>query len=458
MNEETRARILGILQEIRDRLLSGDQSSLISYVEDQHAADLAEVYTMLGDEERKALFEKLPLELAADILEELDTEEQTELVSEMDAGKASDIIGEMESDDATDLLSELDEEHAADILSNFDKEEAQEFKELLSYEDDSSGGIMGTEFIALSPSTGVEKALIHIKKCGAEAQTLNDIFVVDSDERLVGLLSLRDLVVANPMLTVGEIMHRKIVKVHVDSDQEEAAGLFKKYGFSALPVVDSDDRLTGIITADDILQVVEEEATEDIQRMAGTISSEDTYQATKTVKHWKNRVIWLIILFFADLSSGFIMKGFEKSLESVVALTFFIPLLIGCGGNAGSQASALVIRSLALKDVKIKDGVSIILKEARVGLMLGLVTGIAGIALSFIIPHAGVDWLSMGLTIGISVLFTVTIGSMAGAGLPILASYMKLDPAVIAGPLITTVVDALGLIVYFTTARLIIGI
>jgi len=274
----------------------------------------------------------------------------------------------------------------------------------------------------------------------------------------VGVLSLRDIVVANPMLKVSEIMHRKVVKVGVGSDQEEAAQLFKKYGFSALPVVDEHDKLTGIITADDILHVVDEEATEDIQKMAGTLSSDETYMSTRTTKHWFNRVIWLAILFLADLSSGFIMKGFEESLEAVVSLTFFIPLLIGCGGNAGSQSSAIMIRSLALKEVHLKDGLKVIWKETRIGLLLGLVTGLAGIVLSFLIPHAGVNWLHMGITIGISMLFTVMIGSVAGAGLPIIAMHLNLDPAVIAGPLITTIVDALGLIIYFSTARMIIGL
>jgi magnesium transporter len=376
----------------------------------------------------------------------------------MDLAKATDIIGEMESDDATDLLADLEESQAKSILNELEAEDAEEFKELLGYEDDSSGGIMGTEFLSLRPETKVDRALEHIKRTGADAQTLNDIFVVDSDERLVGTLSLRDLVVASPMLSVGEVMRKSIVKIHVDSDQEEAAGLFKKYGFSALPVVDSDGKLTGIITADDIMQVVDEEATEDIHRMAGTFSSEESYLSVNARKHWSNRVVWLIILFFADLSSGFIMKGFEKSLESAIALTFFIPLLIGCGGNAGSQASAIVIRSLALKEVHIKDGPKIIWREIRVGLLLGVVTGIGGIVLSFLTPHAGINWLAMGSTIGISIMFTVMIGTAAGAGLPLLASLMKLDPAVVAGPLITTVVDALGLLIYFSAARILIGI
>lgn len=458
MNEETRAKLIDIVEGIRLRLSNSDAAELTSYVEELHAADLAEAYLMLEDAEKKMLFERLPIEKAADIVEELEAEEQAELVSEMGSEKASDIIGEMESDDAADLLTELDEESASDILGKMDTEDAEGFKELMSYEEDSSGGIMGTEFISLSPDMLVEDALQYIKDNGSEAQTLNDIFVVDSEERLVGLLSLRDLVVASPILKIADAMHRKVVKVKVDSDQEEAAELFKRYGISALPVVDEDDRLTGIITADDILHVVEDEATEDIHKMAGTISSDDSYLSTPSSKHWRNRIIWLVILFFADLTSGFIMKGFEASLEAVVALTFFIPLLIGCGGNAGSQASAVVIRSLALKEVKLKDSASIVAKEAGVGLLLGLVTGIAGIVLSFVIPHAGVDWMAMGLTIGISILFTVTLGTVAGAALPMIATLLRLDPAVIAGPLITTVVDALGLIVYFSVAKTVIGI
>ena len=458
MNEENRAKLIEIVEGMRLRLFKDDASDLVSYVEEMHAADLAEAYLLLEDREKRRLFEQLPVEIAADIVEELESEEQADLLSGMGSDKASDIIEKMESDDAADLLTELDVDRASDILGKMDSEDAEEFKELMSYEDDSSGGIMGTEYISLSPGMKVEEALQYIKKNGSEAQTLNDIFVVDSDERLIGILSLRDLVVASPMLNVSDTMHRKVVKIKVDSDQEEAAELFKKYGISALPVVDEDDRLTGIITADDILHVVDDEATEDIHKMAGTISSDDSYLSTPSVSHWRNRIIWLVILFFADMSSGFIMKGFEKSLEAVVALTFFIPLLIGCGGNAGSQASAVVIRSLALKEVKLKDSAPIILKEASVGLLLGLVTGLAGIVLSFVIPHAGVDWLSMGLTIGISILFTVAIGTIAGAALPLLATFLHLDPAVTAGPLITTVVDALGLIVYFSVAKLVIGL
>lgn len=458
MDEETRVRLEKMLDDIKALLSAGDSAGLADYAGQQHPADLAEAYSLLSDEDKRSLIRLLPSELAADIVEELDTEDQTELVTEIGTAKASGIIGAMESDDATDLLSELDEEQTEDILKKMGREEAQEFKELLSYEDDSSGGIMGTEYVALTPNMKVDYALDFIRRTGREAQTLNDIYVVDADERLVGVLSLRDIVVANPMLKVSEIMHRKVVKVGVGSDQEEAAQLFKKYGFSALPVVDEHDKLTGIITADDILHVVDEEATEDIQKMAGTLSSDETYMSTRTTKHWFNRVIWLAILFLADLSSGFIMKGFEESLEAVVSLTFFIPLLIGCGGNAGSQSSAIMIRSLALKEVHLKDGLKVIWKETRIGLLLGLVTGLAGIVLSFLIPHAGVNWLHMGITIGISMLFTVIIGSVAGAGLPIIAMHLNLDPAVIAGPLITTIVDALGLIIYFSTARMIIGL
>ena len=458
MEEDVRLRIDAIIDEIKALLARKDEAALIAFVEDQHPADLAEAFSSLTEEERKTLFDLLPSELAADIVEELETEYQTEIMNKLEVEQASDIITAMESDDATDLLSELEEQKQDDILSNLDKEEAEEFQELLSYEDDSSGGIMGTECIALSPNMKVDYALDFIRRTGKEAQTLNDIYVVDPDERIVGVLSLRDIVVANPLLKIGEIMHRKVVKVGVNVDQEEAAMLFKKYGVSAIPVVDDQDRLTGIITADDILHVVDEEATEDIQKMAGVISNDDTYMSTKATRLWSSRIIWLVVLFLADLSSGFIMKGFEKSLEVAVSLTFFIPLLIGCAGNAGSQASAVVIRSLALKEVQIKDSMEILWKELRIGLLLGIVTGIAGVVLSMLIPHSEISWAAMGLTIGISILLTVTLGSVAGAGLPILASLLRQDPAVIAGPLITTVVDAAGLVIYFTVAKIIIGV
>lgn len=458
MDEETRVKLETTLETLKALLKQEDPAKLSEFVEEQHPVDLAETYRLLEDDEKKALMHLLPKELAADIVEELDTEEQTELVDELGSAKASGIIGAMESDDATDLLSELDEEKAEHILSKMGQEEAEEFKELLGYEEDTSGGIMGTEYVALTPGMKVDYALDYIRRTGREAQTLNDIYVVDPDERLVGVLTLRDIVVANPLLTIGEIMHRQVVKVNVNHDQEEVARLFKKYGFSALPVADDDDVLTGIITADDILDIVEEEATEDIQRMAGVIATEETYLSTRTLTLWGARVIWLIILFFADLSSGFIMKGFEKELESAVALSFFIPLLIGCAGNAGSQSSAIMIRSLALKEVHLKDSAKVLLKETRIGFLLGLATAAAGIVLSFLIPHTGVNWLQMGLTIGISMMLTVMVGSVVGAVLPMIASLLSLDPAVIAGPLITTVVDAVGLLIYFSVARVIIKV
>ncbi|HQJ25504.1 MAG TPA: CBS domain-containing protein, partial [Bacillota bacterium] len=230
MDEETRVRLEKMLDDIKALLSAGDSAGLADYAGQQHPADLAEAYSLLSDEDKRSLIRLLPSELAADIVEELDTEDQTELVTEIGTAKASGIIGAMESDDATDLLSELDEEQTEDILKKMGREEAQEFKELLSYEDDSSGGIMGTEYVALTPNMKVDYALDFIRRTGREAQTLNDIYVVDADERLVGVLSLRDIVVANPMLKVSEIMHRKVVKVGVGSDQEEAAQLFKKYG------------------------------------------------------------------------------------------------------------------------------------------------------------------------------------------------------------------------------------
>ena len=442
-----------VLVEKVKQLLSDDSTeALTSLVDSLHPADVVDILELLDDSARSAFFHAIPADKAADIVQELDPEDQTEIIRMMGAARSSEILREMDSDDAADLIGELPESKAETLLELMNSE-GDEVRELLQYDEDSSGGIMATEYVTVNMDWTVEKTLAELRHAAPEAETVYYIYVVDADERLVGVLSLRDLVIADLKRKISSIMSRNVLSVPVEADQEEAAQLFKKYRYLALPVVDRDNRLAGIITADDILDVVEEEATEDIQKIAGTMPLDRPYFATSVKELWRSRVVWLMVLFLAESVTGKILQNFSTAMQSVIELTFFIPLLIDCGGNVGSQAASVVIRGprCATYDCETSGRVYARAyagprsRPVDVGHSLPAAWKVGGNPI-------------IGVIVCTSVLVIVTVATIVGSMLPIAATALHLDPAVMSSPLITTIVDGTGLMIYFSIARALLKI
>lgn len=420
-------------------------------------ADIAEALKALSPDDRRRLLVLLPSSLTADVFQELDIPLQIELLDVLGEDKAAEIVSEMESDDAADLLSELEESDAQTILSKFD-EGAEDVKDLLKYEDDSSGGIMATEYVALNARWDVQQAFEELRRLCPDADKTYYVYVVDDEEKLVGVLSLRDLVMADRSEKISSIMNTNVLSVKADSDQEEAAHIFKKYGYLSLPVIDQDNRLTGIISANDILQVLDEETTEDIQKMSGTLPLDRSYSSSSALELWSRRIVWLLALFITGAFTSSIMKGNEAIIGQFVTLVFFIPMLIDEGGNAGSQSSAIIIRSLALREFDVSEYAKVIWKEIRVSIMLGLSIGGLGFMAASFMRSPELMWAQAGIVVGLSTAIVVLFGSVAGSMLPLAAHLIGLDPAVLAGPLVTTLVDSAGLIIYFSIAKAVLGI
>ncbi len=442
-----------VTEQIKSLLATGTEEALIDFVDTLHPADIVDLLEELDEAERSTFFHAIPADVAADIVEELEPIDQAELIRLMGAERSSEILREMDSDDAADLIAELPAAKAETLLDLMDIH-GEDVRELLQYDEHSSGGIMATEYVSVHSEWTVEQTLSELRRVAPEAETVYYIYVLDDDEQLVGVLSFRDLVVAALDTRIDAIMNTNVLSVPVEADQEDVAQLFKKYRFLALPVVDKENKLTGIITADDILDVFEEEATEDIQKIAGTTPLEHPYFSSSIKELWSSRIVWLLVLFLAASLSGGIMQKFSTAMQTMIELTFFVPLLIDCGGNAGSQASTVVIRGLAVRDIRLRDIWAVMARELVVGLGLGAVMAGIGFLRAWRVGGSS----AIGIIVSLAVLAIVVFSTVLGAILPIVATALRVDPAVMSAPLITTIVDAVGLLIYFSIAQLVLQV
>lgn len=442
-----------LITKVKELINESKYSEITPLLEHIHPADIVDMIENLDIEEQVHVIQALSSEQAADVIQELDPEEQSRIVELMGTAKSSEILKEMDSDDAADIIGEMSEDEAEKILDLM-SDEGEDVRELLQYDEDTSGGIMATEYISIKSDMDVGHTLSFLRKEAPDAETVYYIYVVDDNDHLVGVVSLRDLVVNDFHEKIEYIMNPDVVYIKADSDQEEAANLFKKYGFLTLPVVDEENKLTGIITADDILDVVEEEATEDMHKFAGTVPLEQPYFSTKISSLWKKRILWLLMLFIAESFTGKIMSVYQDALQTFIILSFFVPMLIDCGGNAGAQATATVVRGLAVGDINAKDIFKVIWREIRVGLMLGLTMAIVAFVRAWI--SGGTP--AVGIVVSLSVLAIVCLGTLMGSFLPMVVSKLGFDPAVVAAPIITTVVDSVGLLIYFNIAHMFLNI
>ncbi len=441
-----------ILAQIEQALEREDLTSAIRILEALKPADQAEVFDDLDEEDQVNLLPNLDPAVSADILENLDETDAAELVSSLPPDYAVRVIDEMEPDEAADLLGDIPADKAQSFLQEL--ENPEEVRPLLIHPDESAGGLMTSEFLALRRRMTAAEAIEAIRQWKPEDESIYYLFVVDSERKLCGVVSLRQLIVAEPHTRLADIMDPEVVSVPAGTDQEEVARIMSRYDLLALPVVDQEGRLIGVITVDDVIDVVVDEATEDIQRLGGAQPLTQPYLRSPILSVARKRIGWLMMLFVTESLTGTVLRHFEEELQAVVALAFFVPLLIGTGGNAGSQTTSTIIRALALGEIDLKDALRALWHELRVGLALGL--GMAVFAYL-----RALTWGSptpLASTVAIAILTIVVWANALGAILPILAAKLKIDPTVVSGPVMSTLVDATGLFIYFTIAGIIIGL
>jgi magnesium transporter len=427
---------------LRDTLRNLPSDDAANALDRLSPLELASVFTLLGDE---------GLALA---LENLDASDAARLLLKLSRAQAADVLEEMDPDDAADVVEALHPAEAEAILTEMEATEAADVRELLAYPPNSAGSLMTQEVVTLNPDLTAEQALVAIRRAAQQAETIYYVYVTDNQDRLLGVVALRDLVLAAPNTPISALTNRQLVRVRANEDQEVAARMLADRGFLALPVVDDQDRLVGIITVDDVAEVLEEEATEDITRLGGSDPLDDSYLRTSVLTHVRKRIVWLLLLFVGGALTSSVLASFDETLSAVAALTWFIPLLIGTGGNVGSQTVGLLVRGMAVGEVRFGDLGRVLRKELGVALLMGGVMGAAGLARALLL---GTD-VAIGLTVALAAVGIVLWSSVVSATLPLLIRRAGADPAVVSAPLITTLVDATGLFLYLSIARVLLDI
>lgn len=440
-----------VLELLKDNKLVRAREELVH----KNVVDIAQLLEDVEREDLIIIFRILPKDIAADVFSYMHNDERRYIVESITESELSGIINESFIDDTVDFLEEMPANVVKKVLKSTSEEKRKVINQLLRYPENSAGSIMTIEYVDLKKEMTVEDAIKYIKHTGVDKETINTCYVIDKNRKLEGILSIRKLILSDNDVKIKDIMHTDIIYTHTLEDQEEVANLFKKYDFTSLPVVDNENRLVGIITIDDIVDIIEEENTEDFQKMAAMSPSEEEYLKTGVFTLAKHRIIWLLVLMISATFTGNIIKGFEDVLQSVVILTAFIPMLMDTGGNAGSQSSTLIIRGLALGEIELSDALKVIWKELRISLIVGIVLSVINFLRIYFLEKTE---FYVSLTVSISLFFTVILAKVVGGLLPIIAKKLKLDPAIMAGPLITTIVDACALIVYFSVAKLLLGL
>ncbi|WP_038042308.1 magnesium transporter [Thermus tengchongensis] len=444
------------LSPLRQALQEGDTLKLKRLLEETHPQDLLAVWDDLEGEHRYVVLTLLPKDRAAEVFANLPAEAQAEYLKTLPPWRVRELLEELSLDDLADALQAVEEEDpdlARRLKEALDPETRAEVEELTRYEEDEAGGLMTPEYVAVREGMTVEEVIRFLRRAAPDAETIYYIYVVDEAGRLKGVLSLRDLIVADPKTKVAEIMNPKVVFARTDTDQEEVARLMADYDFTVLPVVDEDGVLVGIVTVDDVLDVLEEEATEDIHRMAAVDVPDLVYSQASPIALWMARVRWLVILILTGMVTSSILQGFESLLDALTALAFYVPVLIGTGGNTGNQSATLIIRALATRDLDLKDWRRVLLKEGAVGFLLGLT--LALLLLGKVVLDG--QW-ALVPVVGLALFLIVLFANLVGALLPFALRRLGVDPALLSNPLIATLTDVTGLLIYLTLARLLLNL
>ena len=442
-------------ETIQELLQTQQYTRLRQLLVDLNDADIAACMEELPEQNMVKAFRILPKDLAADIFSYLDVDLQQTVITSLSDREAASIIDNLMSDDAVDLLEEMPANVVKRLLENASPDTRRDINHLLRYPEDSAGSIMTVEYVDLKENLTVEGAIARIRRVGLDSETINICYVLDAQRKLLGTVALRYLLLSESDETIGEIMHENVVSVHTHADQEEVARQFQKYGFTAMPVVDNENRLVGIITVDDIVDVIEEEATEDMEKMAALVPSDKPYMRTSVWETYKKRIPWLLLLMVSATFTGSIITSFEDALSVYVALTAFIPMLMDTGGNAGGQASVTIIRGLSLGEIEYRDVPRIVWKELRTAILCGGTLAVANFAKLMLFDRVG---MTVALVVCLTLVVAVVMAMLVGCLLPMAAKRIGFDPAVMASPFITTIVDALSLLVYFQVATFMLGL
>ncbi len=450
MNEE-----MSVMEQLLSLVEERKIAALRQALSDMNAVDIAALFEELDRQQALVVFRLLPKELAAEAFSYMEHETQEKLIGVLTDKELGFVMDELNMDDAADLIEEMPASVVKRVLRMTDPADRRIINQLLKYPEHSAGSVLTTEFVRLKAGMTVEEALQHIRHTGPDKETIYTCYVTDDNRHLEGVISVKELLLARENVLVSALMTTNVIAVATTEDQEEVVGLFSKYDLIALPVVDSENRLVGIITVDDVVDIIEQETTEDIEKMAAVLPSERSYFKTGVAETFSKRIPWLILLMLSATITGMIISSFENALSSMVALVAYMPMLMGTGGNCGSQSSVTVIRGLAVGDIGFRDTWRVIWKELRVSIMCGVVLAVANFVKILLFDNLLLRndvSLLVALVVSLTVLVTVIIAKLVGCTLPLLAKKCKLDPAVMASPFITTIVDAVSISVYFAIA------
>jgi len=457
--DESKTNIEIALDFLREKKFSMLKQILL----EMNPADIAEFFKELSNEELLLAFRITPKDQAADAFIEMDAEEQETLIQSFSDSELKAVVEDLFVDEVVDIIEEMPANVVKRILRFTDANTRSWVNEILKYPEDSAGSIMTVEYVRLKKNMTVDDAILHIRKNGIDKETIYTCYVTDLNNKLIGIVSAKSLLLSDGSELIEDIMETNVIFFNTLDDKEDVANAFDKYDFMAIPVVDDEERLLGIITFDDAIDVLQDEATEDIEKMAAIIPSEKTYLKTGIYETWKQRIPWLLLLMVSATFTGKIITYFEGALASCVVLTVFIPMLMDTAGNSGGQTSVTVIRSMSLGDVEMGDIFRILWKEFRVSVLCGLTLAIVNFFKMMIVDSAsiaasGQDPFAISLVVSLTLVVTIVIAKIVASILPVAAKKIGFDPAVMASPFITTIVDALALLVYFNIAKFLLGI
>lgn len=450
-----------IIEQIQELIKNRKIAQLRDLLESINSADFPSLFEELdNDEIMVVIYRLLSKDKASDVFVELDSDLQEKLINNFTDKELKVVVDDLFMDDTVDLIEEMPSNVVKRILKNIKASDRKVINELLKFPEDSAGSIMTTEMIELKEDMTVDRAFQIIKDTGIDKETIYVCYVVDNSRKLIGTVAIKDLLISERDVLIKDILEDNVISVLTTEDQEKVAKMFDKYNFMAMPVVDKENRLVGIVTIDDAIDVMQDENTEDFEKMAAMTPTEDTYFKTSVFKHAKNRIVWLLFLMLSSTFTGLLLEKFQSAIAAVPLLVAFIPTIMDTGGNCGSQSSTLIIRGLALDEIKLTDILKVIWKEVRVAFIIGaLLALITGIRIFF--QYDGIhndQTIKIAFVVGVTLMATAMIAEIMGCVLPMLAKKLKLDPAIMASPLITTIVDLCSMLVFFSIATAVMGL
>ena len=445
-------------EEAQELLKNKKFSALRRLLSDLSPIDVAKLIEEFEVEDLIVLFRLLPKDLAAETFVEMDTDSQEQLINAFNDKELENVVSELYVDDAVDIIEEMPANVVKRILKHTDSETRKNINELLKYPKDSAGSIMNVEYVDLRKDMTVGEAFSRIRKVGVDKETIYTCYVVDKNRFLEGIVTAKDLMISDRNKKLEDIMETNVISVNTLDDEETVAEKISKYDFIAMPVVDKENRLVGIITVDDVIDVIEQETTEDFTKMAAITPSEETYFKTPIWVHAKNRILWLLFLMLSATITGLIIERYEEALKTVTLLAAFLPMLMGTGGNCGAQSSTMIIRGLTLNEINPKNLFKLIFKEFKIAFIIGIILAVVNGIRAIIMNHDAENLPKIIIAEGLTLILTVMLSKILGAVLPIIAKGCKLDPALMASPLITTIVDACSVLIFFSIATSILGV